>query len=119
MINDYYPEDDVASTSEVRAQQDLLLQQTYLVLLVSATPYNVLSRVSRLPEEYIVVNMPDAVSRLHGSQSISFPAGCQPYNIFQLRYMFCFACRVAACLAGQCQPSIVGPTPMPDINTSA
>lgn len=55
MVNDYIPEtDSVASNADAR--DDLLQQKNYFVLLVSATPYNVLSRNSSIPEEYMVLN---------------------------------------------------------------
>ncbi len=49
MVNDYFDEGANSNT------ENLLDQDNYIVLLVSATPYNVLSKDSRIPEEYMVV----------------------------------------------------------------
>ena len=54
MVNDCVPENDAVGRS-ADARGSLLQQENYFVLLVSATPYNVLSRASRIPEEYMFV----------------------------------------------------------------
>lgn len=51
MVNDY--QDPPASLDS-----DLLLRKNHIVLLVSATPYNVLSQSSRIPEEYVITCTP-------------------------------------------------------------
>ena len=51
MVNDYH--DNPASTDS-----ELLQRKNHIVLLVSATPYNVLSRNSRIPEEYVITCTP-------------------------------------------------------------
>lgn len=51
MVNDYTDKPDVI-------QQDLLECKNHIVLLVSATPFNVLSQNSRLPEKYVVTKFP-------------------------------------------------------------
>ena len=48
MVNDYSGEND--------SQPSLLDQENYLVLLVSATPYNVISTASRLPEAFLMTD---------------------------------------------------------------
>jgi len=48
MVNDY-----TDSNPDV-VQQDLLECKNHIVLLVSATPFNVLTQNSRLPEKYVV-----------------------------------------------------------------
>lgn len=65
---------------------ELLQQENYVVLLVSATPYNVISRKSRLPEEYMVLKIPSSPVMGHGdAKGIALPHGCKPYDVFQLR----------------------------------
>ena len=55
MVNDYQQPSPSEAGSSAAGAQSLLEQANYLVLLVSATPYNILSKDSRLPEKYMVV----------------------------------------------------------------
>ena len=52
MVNDY------TDNNPDVIQQDLLECKNHVVLLVSATPFNVLSQNSRLPEKYVVTKFP-------------------------------------------------------------
>lgn len=54
MVNDNEPEEEAAGTS-AGARDSLLQQENYFALLVSATPYNVISKGSHIPEEYMVI----------------------------------------------------------------
>ena len=65
MVNDYASE-EAAAGSSTGVRGSLLQQENYFVLLVSATPYNVISKGSRIPEEYMVIAQPDQGGlRLH------------------------------------------------------
>lgn len=57
MVNDYAEGQAAGSSGSV--QDGLLQQENYFVLLVSATPYNVISRASLIPEEYMVIATPN------------------------------------------------------------
>lgn len=66
MVNDCVAPQQAAAETSASGRQNLLLQKNYIVLLVSATPYNVLSRDSRIPEEYVVLADPsDSRLKLH------------------------------------------------------
>lgn len=51
MVNDYKDPQAVVDF-------DLLECKNYFVLLVSATPYNMLSQTSRIPEKYVITGTP-------------------------------------------------------------
>jgi len=57
MVNDYAEGQAAGSSGSV--QDGLLQQENYFVLLVSATLYNVISRASLIPEEYMVIATPN------------------------------------------------------------
>ena len=66
MVNDYSAPQQAAAETSASGRQSLLQQKNYIVLLVSATPYNILSRKSRIPEEYVVLAAPsDGWLKLH------------------------------------------------------
>lgn len=60
MLNDY--------TISPDADDDLLQQENYIALLVSATPYNVLTEDSHLPERYLVVKEDELAASSQGLQ---------------------------------------------------
>ena len=53
MVNDYKDQQD-----GVTSDLGLLECKNHIVLLVSATPYNVLSRTSRIPEKFVITHAP-------------------------------------------------------------